>query len=153
MKLAIGCDNAALELKEIIKDYLAKSRGVEFEDVGISNLDESDIYPDIAKKVANLIQDKTNGIDFGILLCGTGIGMSITANKFKGIKAAVCHDAFSATRAKLSNNTNVLTMGARVIGPETAKMVTDIWLDNEYAGGRSVNKVTRIDEFEKCNFI
>lgn len=153
MKLAIGCDNAALELKEIIKDYLSKSRGIEFEDVGISNLEENDIYPDIAKKVANLIQDKTNGIDFGILLCGTGIGMSITANKFKGIKAAVCHDAFSATRAKLSNNTNVLTMGARVIGPETAKMVTDIWLDNKYTGGRSVSKVTRIDEFEKCNFI
>ncbi len=153
MKLAIGCDDAALELKEIIKKYLAESRGIEFEDVGIPSLDQKEIYPNVAKKVANLIQDETNGIDFGILLCGTGIGMAIAANKFKGVRAAVCHDAFSTTRAKLSNNTNVMTMGARVIGPETAKMMVDIWLDNTYTGGRSVDKVNRIDEFEKENFV
>jgi len=153
MKLAIGCDDAALELKEIIKDYLIKSRGIEFVDVGIYSLDEKDIYPNIAKKAANLIQDKTSGIDFGILICGTGIGMAIAANKFKGIRAAVCHDAFSTTRAKLSNNANVMTMGARVIGPEVAKLVTDIWLDNEYTGGRSVNNVNRIEEFEKENLV
>lgn len=153
MKLAIGCDDAALELKEIIKDHLIKSRGIEFVDVGIYSLDEKDIYPNIAKKVANLIQDKTSGIDFGILICGTGIGMAIAANKFKGVRAAVCHDAFSTTRAKLSNNANVMTMGARVIGPEVAKLVTDIWLDNEYTGGRSVNNVNRIEEFEKENLV
>jgi len=153
MKLAIGCDDAALELKEIIKDYLIKSRGIEFVDVGIYSLDEKDIYPNIAKKVANLIQDETSGIDFGILICGTGIGMAIAANKFKGIRAAVCHDAFSTTRAKLSNNSNVMTMGARVIGPEVAKLVTDIWLDNEYTGGRSVHNVNRIEEFEKENLV
>ena len=153
MKLAIGCDDAALELKEIIKDYLIKSRGIEFVDVGIYSLDEKDIYPNIAKKAANLIQDKTSGIDFGILICGTGIGMAIAANKFKGIRAAVCHDAFSTTRAKLSNNANVMTMGARVIGPEVAKLVTDIWLDNEYTEGRSVNNVNRIEEFEKENLV
>jgi len=153
MKLAIGCDDAALELKEIIKDYLIKSRGIEFVDVGIYSLDEKDIYPNIAKKAANLIQDETSGIDFGILICGTGIGMAIAANKFKGIRAAVCHDAFSTTRAKLSNNANVMTMGARVIGPEVAKLVTDIWLDNEYTEGRSVNNVNRIEEFEKENLV
>lgn len=152
MKLAIGCDDAAWELKEFIKDYLVKTRGIEFQDVGIDNPKEKELYPNIAQKVANLIQDKKNGIEFGILLCGTGIGMALAANKFKGVRAAVCHDAFSTQRAKLSNNTNVITMGARVIGPETAKMMVDIWLDNEYAGGRSISKVNRIDEFEKENF-
>jgi len=152
MKLAIGCDDAAWELKELIKDYLAKTRGIEFEDVGIDSPDVKEIYPNVAKRVANLIQDESNGIEFGILVCGTGIGMALAANKFKGVRAAVCHDAFSTQRAKLSNNTNVMTMGARVIGPETAKMMVDIWLDNEYKGGRSTDKVNRIDEFEKENF-
>jgi ribose 5-phosphate isomerase B len=152
MKVAIGCDDAAWELKELIKDYLVKTRAIEFEDVGISSPDEKELYPNVAKKVANLIQDKKNGIEFGILICGTGIGMALAANKFKGIRAAVCHDAFSTSRAKLSNNTNVMTMGARVIGPETAKMMVDIWLDNKYAGGRSESKVNRIDVFEKENF-
>lgn len=153
MKLAIGCDDAALELKEIIKDYLTKSRDIEFEDVGIRSLNEKEIYPNIAKKVANLIQDETSGIDYGILICGTGIGMALAANKFKGVRAAVGHDAFSTARAKLSNNTNVLTMGARVIGPETAKLMVDIWIDNTYTGGRSVDKVNRIEEFEKENLV
>ena len=152
MKLAIGCDDAAWELKEVIKDYLVKTRGIEFEDVGIYSPEEKELYPNIAKKVANLIQDEKNGIEYGILICGTGIGMALAANKFKGVRAAVCHDAFSTERAKLSNNSNVMTMGARVIGPETAKMMTDIWLDHQYTGGRSVSKVNKIDEFEKENF-
>lgn len=153
MKLAIGCDDAAWELKRIIKEYLIKTRDIQFVDVGINSLDEKEIYPNIAKKVANLIQDKDNGIEYGILICGTGIGMALAANKFKGVRAAVCHDAFSTERAKLSNNTNVLTMGARVIGPETAKKMVDIWLDNKYTGGRSIPKVGRIEELEIENFV
>lgn len=153
MKLAIGCDNAAWGLKEIIKDYLEKTRGIEFKDVGIFNSDDNELYPNVAKKVSNIIQDEKNGVEFGILICGTGIGMALTANKFKGIRAAVCHDAFSTERAKLSNNTNIMTMGARVIGAETAKKMVDIWLDNEYIKGRSESKINRISEFEAENFI
>ncbi len=153
MKLAIGCDDAAYEMKEIIKQYLKDTRGIVFNDVGICKSDSEIYYPEIAKRVSNLIQNDKNDIEFGILICGTGIGMALTANKFKGIRAAVCHDSYSAKRAKLSNNTNIIAMGARIIGPELAKDLVDIWLDSEYAGGRSAPKVVLVEEYEEDNFI
>lgn len=152
MKLVIGCDDAALSLKNIIIDYLKKTRNIEFVDVGIFSDVDKELYPRIAQKAVAVIRDKKNEIDYGILLCGTGIGMALSANKFKGIKAAVCHDVYSAERAKKSNNTNIITMGARVIGPETAKKMVDIWLDSEFAGGGSTSKVEVIEQFEKENF-
>lgn len=152
MKLVIGCDDAALSLKNVIKEYLSKTRNIEFEDVGIFCEGDQEMYPAIAQKAVAVIRDQTNGIDLGILLCGTGIGMALAANKFKGIKAAVCHDVYSAERAKKSNNTNIMTMGARVVGPELAKKMVDVWLDSEFAGGTSGPKVELIEQIEAANF-
>lgn len=152
MKLAIGCDDAAIELKNNIKKYLENSREIEFEDVGIFKTGDIIYYPRIAERVVKIIRDEKNGIKYGILFCGTGIGMALSANKFKGIRAAVCHDIYSAERAKKSNNTNILTMGARIIGPILAQKLVDMWLDSEYTGGRSAPKVKIIDEFEERNF-
>lgn len=152
MKLAIGCDNAAIEFKNRIKEYLENSRKIEFEDVGVFNSNDSIYYPKIAEKVVKIIQDSNNDIRYGMLFCGTGIGMALSANKFKGIRAAVCHNIYSAERAKKSNNANVLTMGARIIGPMLAQKLVDMWLDSEYNGGRSAPKVKIIDEFEEKNF-
>jgi len=152
MKLAIGCDCAALELKSVIKEYLVNKRDIIFEDVGIHDIDDNTYYPVIAEKVVQLILDNNNEIEYGILICGTGIGMALTANKFKGIRAAICHDIYSAERAKKSNNTNIITMGAKVIGTELAIKITDMWLDSEFKGGRSAPKVAIIDEYEQKNF-
>ncbi|MCT4542959.1 MAG: ribose 5-phosphate isomerase B [Vallitalea sp.] len=153
MKLVVGCDNAAVELKDAIKEYLVETRSIEFIDVGVVDSNDGTHYPNIVKQAVALIKDKESEVQHGILICGTGIGMALTANKFKGIRAAVCHDVYSAERAKLSNNANVLTMGARVIATELAKKIVDVWLDNEYIGGRSVPKVNLINEIEDENFI
>lgn len=153
MKLVIGCDNAAVELKDAIKEYIVETRKVELIDVGVVNSNDTTYYPNIVKQAVELIKDEESEVEHGILICGTGIGMALTANKFKGIRAAVCHDVYSAERAKLSNNANVLTMGARVIATELAKKIVDVWLDNEYTGGRSVPKVTLINEIEDENFL
>lgn len=152
MKVAIGCDDAAMELKDNIKKYLESSRKIEFEDVGVSNSEDHTYYPNIAERVVKIIQDEKNEIKYGMLFCGTGIGMALSANKFKGIRAAACHDIYSAERAKKSNNANILTMGARIIGPILAQKLVDMWLDSEYTGGRSAPKVKIIDEFEEKNF-
>jgi ribose 5-phosphate isomerase B len=152
MKLVIGCDDAALSLKNIIKDYLKSTRNIEFIDVGILSEDDKELYPRIAEKAVKVMCDKSNNVDYGILICGTGIGMALSANKFKGIRAAVCHDIYSAERAKKSNNTNIITMGARVIGPETAKKMVDTWLDSQFTGGGSTSKIAVIEQFEKENF-
>jgi len=152
MKLVVGCDSAALGLKNTIKNYLKETRDIEFEDVGVFDINDNSFYPKIAEKAIAIIQNKDNDIKYGILFCGTGIGMALTANKFKGIKAAVCHNIYSAERAKKSNNANIMTMGARVIGPVLAQKIVDIWLDSEFKGGRSALKVAMIDEYEKRNF-
>lgn len=147
--IVIGCDNAAVGLKEEIKKLLT-SMGVLYEDVGVNSESDQKIYPDIAAKVANKIIEshyKKNGI----LICGTGIGMAIAANKFKGIYAAVCHDIYSAQRAKLSNDANIITLGARVIGPELAKTLVQEWLSLEFKPGSSTSKVERIQSIENEN--
>jgi ribose 5-phosphate isomerase B len=144
MKIAIGCDEAALELKNVLKEYLI-SKNIEVEDYGVYDNAPS-LYPDIAVKVATSIIDGIN--ERGILLCGTGLGMAITANKVPGIRAATCHDPYSAERSRKSNDAQIITMGARIIAPELAKILVDIWLASEFAGGPSKEKVDKIMEYE-----
>jgi ribose 5-phosphate isomerase B len=142
--IAIGADEAAFELKNKIADHL-RSRGLPVEDYGVHNTDPI-LYPDIALTVAQAISSGKH--DRGILLCGTGIGVCITANKVPGIRAATCHDAYSAERSRKSNDCQIMTMGARVVGDELAKQLVDIWLEADFQGGRSTAKVERIKEIE-----
>lgn len=144
-KIAIGCDEAAYDLKEVIIEYLS-SLGFEAEDYGVYNKDAS-LYPDTAVKVAVAVSEGKH--DRGILLCGTGIGMSISANKVPGIRAAVCHDSYSTERARKSNDAQIMAMGSRVIGPELAKQLVGIWMKSEFQGGGSASKVDRIMEYER----
>jgi ribose 5-phosphate isomerase B len=141
MKIAIGCDEAGLPLLDVLRDYLKSKPEIELIDYGVHNTDPVD-YPDIAVQVAETI---ANGqAERGILVCGTGIGMAITANKVPGVMAAQAHDTYSAERARKSNNAQVITMGARVIGSELAKSIIDAWLASEFAGGRSAPKVDKM---------
>jgi len=145
MSIAIGADEAAFDLKEILKAYL-KGRGIEVVDYGA--FDKSPVlYPDIAVKVAEAVAAGKH--PRGILMCGTGIGMAISANKVPGIRAANCHDTYSAQRARKSNDAQILTMGARVIGPELAKTVVDAWLASEFEGGGSAPKVQRMIQYDE----
>lgn len=145
MKIAIGCDDAAYGLKNQLKDYLEQS-GFALIDVGVYDEAPSH-YPDIAQILCEKIRDKS--VERGILLCGTGIGMSITANKVPGVRAAVVHDVFSAERSIKSNDCQVLCMGARVVAFEYAKVLVDKWLESRFTGGPSAKKVERIVEIER----
>lgn len=145
MKLAIGCDEAAYNLKVEIMKHL-DDIGVEYEDFG-ADAGEVILYPDVAVKVAEAVA--RGDFERGILVCGTGIGMAITANKVPGIRAAVCHDPFSTERSRKSNNAQIMCMGERVIGVELAKTLVDIWLKCDFSGGGSTPKVERIMEYEK----
>ena len=145
MKVAIGCDHGGLHLKEDIKSLLADG-GYEVTDFGTNSTDSVD-YPDIAVPVANAV---ANGeFDRGILICGTGIGIGIAANKVKGIRAALCHDTFSAHASREHNNANILTMGARIIGPALPRDVVKIWLTTEFEGGRHERRVAKIADIEE----
>ncbi|MVB10098.1 Ribose-5-P isomerase B [Caprobacter fermentans] len=148
--VVIGCDNAAVELKKTIAGYL-EEKGCRVENVGCDESGDPTNYPTVAKRLCRKIIDSGYN-KRGILICGTGIGMAMCANKFRGIRAAVCHDAYSAERAALSNNANVLCMGARVIGPELAKKIVDEWLPLEFKGGRSTVKLEEISGIEAENF-
>jgi ribose 5-phosphate isomerase B len=144
----IGCDEAAFHLKETIKRHL-QDQGVDVVDYGVHSTEPVD-YPDIAVQVArDIAAHKT---DRGILICGTGIGMAITANKIPGVYAAQAHDTFSAERARKSNNAQIITMGARVIGPELAKQIVDHWMASEFAGGGSARKVEKIKQIESASY-
>ncbi len=149
MKIAIGCDESALELKETIKRFLAEQAAVAIgcRDFGVHSPQPVD-YPEIALVVAQAVA--SGDCERGILLCGTGLGMAIAANKVPGIRAATCHDTYSAQRAQQSNNAQIITLGARVIGPELAKLVVMAWLTSEFAGGDSTRKVEKICEIEKA---
>lgn len=147
--IVIGCDNAAVNLKNVITKYL-ETLGVPVENVGCDSSDDPTMYPYIAEKVCKKIIESDYKKE-GILICGTGIGMAITANKFKGIRAAVCHDNYSAERSKLSNNGNILCMGERVIGIELAKKIVREWIFLEFIDGSSTQKVNAILEIEGIN--
>ena len=148
MKIAIGSDHLGLELKNIIRDFL-KEKEIEVNDFGTMAKEPID-YPDIADKVAKAVAK--GDFERAILICGTGIGMAIAANKIKGIRAAVCHDLYSAERSRKSNNAQIMTMGALIIGPELAKKLVEVWLNSEFQGGRSERKVKKIMEIEAENF-
>lgn len=140
--IVIGCDNAAVALKNMVISWL-ESKGIAVEDLGVEGPEDDTYYPWVAKSVCGAIIESGYKKD-GILICGTGIGMAITANKFKGIRAAVCHDSYSAERSRLSNDANVLCMGARVIGSELAKKIVGEWISLEFKDGSSTPKVNTI---------
>ena len=146
--LAIGSDHGGYALKEEIKKYL-DSKQIAYEDFGTLTGESCD-YPDIANAACQAIV--SGRCDRGILICGTGIGMAMAANKVKGIRAAVCHDPFSTERSRKSNDAQIMCMGARVIGPELAKMLVKLWLTCDFAGGGSAPKVERITEVEQSYF-
>ena len=146
MAIAIGCDEAAFELKQILKQMLV-DRGLDVEDFGTHDT-RPVLYPDIAFAAAQSIVEGRN--DRAVLLCGTGIGMAISANKVPGIRAAQCHDSYSAERARKSNDAQVITIGARVVGPELAKTILHAWLASEFEPARSGPKVARIRAFEEA---
>jgi ribose 5-phosphate isomerase B len=143
-KIAVGADGAATQLKSVLIEYL-EDNGYEVEDYGSEAVGVD--YPDVAVEVAEAVAAGEH--DRAILCCGTGLGMSITANKVPGVRAAQCHDVYSAERARKSNNAQVLTMGARVIGPELAKTVLQAWLESEFAGGGSAPKVAKMEEIDR----
>lgn len=144
MKIAIGCDEMGYDLKQIVLKTL-KDNGYEFEDFG-SFEGEKVLYPNIAEKVALEVQAKN--FDRGILICGTGIGMAITANKIHGIRAAQVPDIYSAERAAKSNNANIITMGGLTIGTSVAEMMVLAYLKSEFQGGRSLPKVDKMNEID-----
>lgn len=144
MKIAIGCDHGGLEHKNAIAEHL-KERGFEVKDFGIYEQVSVD-YPDIAVKVCGSIVSGEN--ELGILVCGTGIGMSIAANKVKGIRAAACSEHYSAKYTRLHNNSNVLCLGGRVIGVGTALELADIFVDTEFEGGRHSRRIDKITDIE-----
>ncbi len=144
LRVAIGSDEAGYALKEQVKSHLEDS-GVEVVDYGCNSPDPVD-YPDVALTVAQDIA--AHKAERGILICGTGIGMAIAANKVPGVSAAQAHDPYSAARARKSNNAQVLTLGARVIAPELAKTIVDVWMASEFEGGNSARKVDKIAAFD-----
>ena len=148
-KIVIGCDNAAVSMKKTLIKFL-ESQGFAVEDMGCEGPDDPVNYPAIAKRVCQAII-ASGYKKRGILVCGTGIGMAMTANKFKGIRAAVCHDNYSAERSVLSNNANVLCMGERVIGQELAKKILAEWVSLEFIEGPSSPKVNEIIDIETAN--
>lgn len=145
MKVAIGCDHGGFHLKQVIMTFL-ESKGIPFYDFG-GYSEESIDYPDIANLVANAVA--SGEYDRGILICGTGIGIGIAANKVKGIRAALCHDTFSAHASREHNDANILTMGERIIGPGLAVDIVDVWLTTEFEGGRHLRRVEKIMALEE----
>lgn len=143
--IAIGCDHGAFNLKNAVKKYL-EERGLEVKDFGIYEEGRVD-YPDIAEVVCKSIV--AGECEKGILLCGTGIGISIAANKIKGIRAAVCNEVYCAKMAKCHNNANVITMGGRVVGEDVALEIVSAWLDSEFMGGRHQQRIDKITNLEK----
>ena len=141
LKIAIGCDHGGYNLKNKVIDYL-KARGIEYKDYGIYTLESSD-YPEVAKTVAKEVS--AQNFDRGILICGTGLGMSIAANKVKGIRAVTIGDTYSARVSRAHNNANVLCIGERVIGEHLALDIVDMWLKTGFEGGRHKRRLDMIE--------
>jgi ribose 5-phosphate isomerase B len=144
LKVALGADHGGYHLKNEIKAYL-ESIGMEYEDLGC-DCDQSVDYPDYALPVAERVA--SGEFDRGILICGTGIGMTIAANKVKGVRCALVHDLFSAKATREHNDSNVLAMGERVIGPGVALEIVKVWLGTEFSGGRHTRRIEKINSIE-----
>ena len=149
MKLAIGNDHVAIDMKNEIRAHL-ESRGIEVLDVG-TNSPERFNYPVSGYRVARLVADGV--VDGGMLICGTGVGISLAANKVRGIRACVCSEPYTARLSRQHNNANIIAFGARVIGIETARMIVDEWLEAEYEGGRHQTRVDMIAEIEQTQHL
>ncbi|QNB47057.1 ribose 5-phosphate isomerase B [Thermanaerosceptrum fracticalcis] len=145
MRIAIGSDHGGYQLKEEIKKALLEKK-YEIKDFGTHSTDSCD-YPDIALPLAQAVA--AGEFDKGILICGTGIGISIAANKVPGIRAALCHDTFSARASREHNDANILALGERVIGKGLALEIVDVWLASEFSGGRHQKRVDKIAAIEK----
>lgn len=145
MKIAVGCDHVGIELKGRLLDRLTQ-RGIEYHDFGTYSTERTD-YPVYAEQVANAVA--AGEYERGLLICGTGVGISIAANKVPGIRAVVCSEPYSALLSRQHNDSNILAMGARVVGGDLALMILDAWLDGEYEGGRHQRRVDLIAEIEK----
>ncbi len=143
--IAIGCDHAGYEMKKELISVLG-AKGYEFKDSGCDG--EKCDYPDIAEKVCEDVL--SGGCEYGILICGTGIGMSIAANKVKGIRAALCTDCFSTKYTRLHNNANVMCMGARTMGTGLAAELAEIFLTTGFEGGRHQRRLDLIEKIEEC---
>jgi len=139
-KLVIGNDHAAVALKQEIMEYL-QGKGYEVINIGTDST-ESCHYPEYGYKAARMVAD--GEVDGGIIICGTGVGISLAANKVNGIRCCVCSDPYTAKLSKQHNNTNMLAFGARVVGPDLAKMIVDSWLEAEFMGGRHQTRVDMI---------
>ena len=149
MKLAIGNDHVAIDMKNEIRAHL-ESKGIEVLDVG-TNSTERFNNPISGYKVARLVAD--GSVDGGVLICGTGVGISLAANKVRGIRACVCSEPYTARLSRQHNNANIIAFGARVIGIETARMIVDEWLEAEYEGGRHQTRVDMIAEIEQTQHL
>lgn len=147
MKIAMGNDHSAVELKNIIKEFV-EGKGYEVIDMG-TNSEESCDYPLYGEMVGRAVA--SGEADYGITICGTGVGISLAANKVNGVRACVCSEPYTAKLSKMHNNSNVLAFGARVVGSEMAKMITETWLDAEYEGGRHQRRVDMLTEIENKN--
>ena len=145
MKIALGADHAGFELKEILTP-LIKEMGFEVIDMGTGSSCSAD-YPDYAEAVAQAVSE--GRVDRGILICGTGIGMAIVANKFKNVRATLCNDLYTAKLSRLHNNANILCFGARVIGKDLAKEIVTVWLNTPFEGGRHEKRLEKINFIER----
>jgi ribose 5-phosphate isomerase B len=149
MKVVIDADDAGVALKKVLVEHL-KSKGVEVIDLNLLGEKSNATYPEIGYNLALLIKDKK--FNRGILICGTGLGMAMIANKVETVYAGVCHDTYSAERLRKSNDAQVITMGGRVVGPELGKSIVDAWLESEFQGGGSTRKVEIMRDLEKQSF-
>ncbi len=148
MKIAIGNDHVAVEMKEHIKKHL-EEKGFEVVDFGTNSGERCD-YPVYGKMVAEAVA--SGNCDFGVLICGTGVGISLAANKVKGIRAVVCSEPYTAKLSRQHNNTNIVAFGARVIGTATAEMIVDEFFDAEFEGGRHQKRIDMISDIENGEF-
>lgn len=147
MKLAIGCDHGGFELKEEVLKFIRTVANIEVSDLGCSGRDSVD-YPDFGAKVAEAVSN--GSVDRGVLICGTGIGMSMVANRYPKVRAALCHDHFTAQMSREHNDANILVMGERVLGKGVALEIVKTWLDTPFAGGRHQNRLDKIQTIEKA---
>lgn len=148
MKVAVGCDHAGFDLKGVVKSVLERL-GAEVLDLGTHSKESVD-YPDYGEKVGRAVA--AGEADLGVVICGTGIGISIAANKVPGVRAALCHDVYSARMSRAHNDANVLALGARVVGPGLAEAIVEAWITGSFEGGRHrtrVDKLRRLDEAAK----
>ena len=145
MKIAVGNDHVAVEMKNYIKEHL-QNMGHEIIDCGTNNTDRTD-YPIYGKRVAELVASKE--CDYGVLICGTGVGISLAANKVDGIRAVVCSEPYSARLSRQHNNANIIAFGARVVGLATAEMIVDEFFSAEYEGGRHQKRIDMISAIER----